>query len=773
MIRAAFLALLLCCTLGCKPDAPQAPLPVDQKLDPDLNSAYHAESAGQFAAARELAAQYVAKGGARPAQAEFLIGLSFRDEKRNGEALAHFDRCAQLEPGYLASQYYRGMTALDLGQLAKARGAFETYLAVQPEKAEALFGLGLVEIEEDRPQDAAAHFEHAIALVRTRLAQPGDQADARRDLGRYLARLGDVYTRTGALAKARTALEESVKLLPDLDEPRAKLAHVAELERAGADSARAPAPTAASGRSIHFTDFTAHSGIDFTLTSGRFPPTQILEVKGGGLALVDYDDDGDLDLFVPNGAYLDAPDAGPGARLFENLGDLQFRDVTKEAGISFHGWGEGVAVGDYDGDGHDDLFVACFGRNRLLRNTGHKSFEDVTEAAGLDDAYWSTGASFGDLDGDGDLDLYVSDYLVFDPKHPPAKERYHQVEVFGGPLSQTPQPDMLWENLGDGRFRDASESSNIRSVKPGLGLGALILDFDGDGKQDVFVGNDSTPKFLLRNLGEMKFEDVGVRAGLAVNADGAAQATMGIAVGDVNGDGQPDLFTTNFADDTNTLFVSVPGRALWSDATRQFGLGAVSRPFVGWATWFGDYDLDGDEDLVVFNGHVYPQATLATMNADFKETPLLFARNGARFERVEAKTAGDWLAEVHADRSAVFGDLDGDGDLDVIVGELDGKLRVLRNDASGGHWLEVALHDARKGSKNHRGLGAKITLTAGSSKQTRWIFSGGSYQAANSMRAHFGLVDASKVALEVCWPDGTVQPIADVAIDRKLVVEHP
>lgn len=791
-----FLLLLAGCHRDAQPVAPgheeparstarPAPPAVEQKLDSALNAAHHAIQARQFGAARAEIERYLREKGsaARVAQAEFLLGLSFHEERRKAEALAHFDRCAALEPGYLANQYYRGMCALDRGEVPKAREAFETYLAVQPDKAEALFGLGLVELEEARDTDARAHFEQAIARTRPRLVDARDAADAKSDLGRYLARLGDACVRVGDLEAAHKALAESVELLPQLSEPRAKLADVERriAEHAGGAASNTTAtsmntstkPEAPGGPGIHFTDVSAASGIDLVLTSGRVPPTQILEVKGGGMALIDYDNDGDEDLFVPNGAYLDAPENGPGARLFENLGNLRFRDVTKEAGIDFHRWGEGVAVGDVDGDGFDDLYIACFGKDALLRNSGHKTFVEVTDAAGLGDTFWSTGASFGDLDGDGDLDLYVANYLVFDPRHPPAKERFNGVEVFGGPLSQTPEPDLLYENLGDGRFRDASDSSGIRKVKPGLGLGALILDFDGDGKQDVFVGNDSTPKFLFKNLGGLRFEEIGLSAGVAVNADGAAQATMGIAVGDVNGDGKPDLYTTNFSDDTNTLFVSLAKGSGWEDATRTYNLGAVSRPFVGWSTWFADFDRDGDEDVLVFDGHVYPQATPATMNSSFRQVPLLFERRGARFECVDAASAGAWLAEEHCDRSAVFGDLDGDGDVDVIVGELDGKLRVLRNDASAGHWLEVALHDARKGSKNQRGLGAKLTLRAGGATQTRWIFSGGSYQAASSTTAHFGLASAGKVALEVLWPDGLAQKLADVAVDRKLVVERP
>ena len=771
MPRAAALALLLC-IVACGRE-PQAPPPVEQKLDSALNPAHRAIEARQYDEARAQLARYLASGGKRPAQAEFLIGLSYREQRSNAEALAHFDRCAELEPGYVANLYYRGMTALDLGQVPKARASFENYLAAEPKKTEVLFGLALVELEEGRNPEAQKRLEQVVELARARLATASDSADAKRDLGRYLARLGDACTRTGELEKARKALEESIPLLPDLSEPRAKLAHVLELQAAGGSGSSATGAQTATAGAIRFSDVTAQSGIDFGVTSGRFPPTQILEVKGGGMALIDFDDDGDEDLFVPNGAFLDAPETGPGARLFENQGGLKFRDATKDVGLAFHRWGQGVAVGDFDGDGFDDLYVACFGKDALLHNEAGKRFVEITDAAGLGDKLWSTGAACGDLDGDGDLDLYVANYLVFDPQHPPPKQDYHKVEVFGGPLTLTPEPDALYENLGDGRFRDASESSGIRAPKPGLGLGALILDFDGDGKQDVFVGNDSTPKFFLHNLGGLRFEEIGVRAGLAVNADGAAQATMGIAVGDVNGDGKPDLFTTNFADDTNTLFVSVPKRALWTDATQSMGLGAVSRPFVGWATWFADFDRDGDEDVVVFDGHVYPQATPATMNSSFKQTPLLFSRQGARFERLLPETAGAWLAEEHVDRSAVFGDLDGDGDVDMIVAGIDGKLRVLRNDSSGGHWLEVALHDGRKESKNHRGLGAKLTLRTGSTTQTRWIFSGGSYQAASSTTAHFGLATGSAAALEVRWPDGSVQTLKDVAVDRRATVEHP
>jgi hypothetical protein len=534
-----------------------------------------------------------------------------------------------------------------------------------------------------------------------------------------------------------------------------------------------PPPSAAP--KIRFTDVTQPSGLDVTLTCGRTPPTQLPEVKSGGLALVDYDRDGDLDVFVPNGAYLDAPDKGPGCRMFENVSTPtdgpRFRDVTEQLGLDWHGWGMGAAVGDVDGDGFDDIYVAAFGPDVLLHNDGGKRFTDVTQSAGLGDPRWSTAAAFGDLDGDGDLDLYVVDYVKYDRAHPFPAEKFHGVTVLAGPLGKPCDHDILYENDGHGRFKDVSESSGILAVLPSAGLGVAILDFDSDGKQDVFVGNDSMPSFLFVNQGGMKFTDQAPRVGLALNGDGAAQATMGIAIGDVNADLKPDVFTTNFANDTNTLRVSTKEGFFYTDRTSQYGVGQVSRPFLGWGTGFFDFDLDGDEDLIVINGHVYPNATRETMDSTYRQTPLLFAREGARFERVEAAEAGEWLAREHVDRSCAFGDLDRDGDVDIVVAGVNEKVRVLRNDARG-HWLEIELADERPGIGNRHGLGARIVVTTGSSVQVRWITSGGSYQAVSAPWAHVGLLGTEKSAIDVVWPDGTKHHADGVAADQHFVIRR-
>lgn len=526
----------------------------------------------------------------------------------------------------------------------------------------------------------------------------------------------------------------------------------------------APEPSAA----LAFVDATADSGIDFRITAGADPPRQILEVKGGGCALFDLENDGDLDVFFPNGSTLDSPGRGPGARLYANQGEARFADRSAELELDFDRWGQGVAVGDANGDGFDDLYVTAFGANALLWNRDGLRLESSAQAAGSEEE-WSTGCAFGDLDRDGDLDLYVVNYLEFDPEQPPEPTSYFEVPVFRGPMTLTAQADRAWENDGSGGFRERTEAWGMRAVTPSYGLGAVVVDLDLDGWQDVFVGNDSMPNFVFQGS-EQGFSDASSSSGLASNQDGQNQATMGIALGDLNEDGAPDVFTTNFERDTNTLHLSRSGMR-FRDRTGPHGLGAPSKMSLGWSAGFQDFDHDGDEDLLVFNGHVYGADIASQLEARRAQAPLLFERSGARFEPVGGPEHGAWLSEAHVDRGAAFGDLDRDGDVDVVVTAMDSPVRVLENVGASGPWLVVALSDST--GANPRGLGARLRIQSGELVQTRWILSGTSFLSASAAEAHCGFPAGSPPAsVEVHWPDGTITLRSGVSLSQRLVIER-
>ena len=515
---------------------------------------------------------------------------------------------------------------------------------------------------------------------------------------------------------------------------------------------------------LAFTELAGPPWIDFHTVAGEVPSSQILEVKGGGIALLDHDRDGDLDVFVPNGATLEDTENGPGSRLFAIEGALSFRDVTSVSGIELGRWAMGVCAGDVDGNGLADLYVTCFGPDVLLRNGGER-FTAVDQAE-KEPREWSSAAAFGDLDLDGDLDLYVAHYLRFDPGAPPPPSTFKGAPVFKGPRGLAAEADRLFRNTGDGTFTELSEGWG-RVEEPAYGLGVVILDFDRDGKQDIYVGNDSTPNVLYRNGGEFRFENIATRAGLAANIDGSTQSTMGIGIADVSGNGYPDVFTTNFSNDANTLHVNKGGR-FFDDETRRYGLGMRAFPLVGWACGLHDFDLDGDEDLLLFDGHVYPNARYELMDSDYRQPPMLYAREGPHFRQVGPEEAGPFLARARVDRGAAFGDLDLDGDVDAVVFELNGPVRILRNDVGGGNWLAVTLADGTR-----RGLGARIEARSGTWSAVRWIHSGGSFLSASAPEAHFGLPrNVHAVDVTVHWPDGTSSELEDVGPNRRIRVER-
>lgn len=540
-----------------------------------------------------------------------------------------------------------------------------------------------------------------------------------------------------------------------------------------APSAAHPDASAPDVSALRFTALADSAGIDVEMTSGGMPSREILEVNGGGIALFDYDNDGDLDVFLANGATLDNPEQGPGSRLWANRGDGTFEDATRRAGIELRRWAMGVAVGDVDGDGWDDLYVTCYGPNVLLRNAagpeGERRFVDISLAAGVADPRWSTSAAFGDLDLDGDLDLYVVNYLEFDAAKPPSREgnAFKGVWVMAGPQGLVGQQDALYENLG-GKFRDVTSSSGI-AVNKGLdyGLGVRIFDFDGDGKPDIFVGNDSTPDRLFQSRDGLTFEDVAVVAGVAANGMGTTQATMGIGLVDVDGNASPDLFLTTFSNDTNTLHLNL-GDGYFDDRSAQFGLTAISRRYLGWGCGFYDFDLDGDEDLFIANGHVYPEMDDPQVGSSWAQKPLLFERRGRRF--APASCSQPWCEASYHGRATAFGDIDGDRDVDVLMSTLNGSVLVLRNEAAPRHSLVVRLESPQP---NRHAFGSRVEIETATGIQRRWITGGGSYQSVDAPHAYFGLGDQTteigKVTLRVWWPDGTKSEFEDVPIDRVVV----
>ncbi len=507
----------------------------------------------------------------------------------------------------------------------------------------------------------------------------------------------------------------------------------------------------------------------FPIVHGR-PRGQVellAEVIGSGVGLIDYDRDGDLDLFFPMGRVLgDAADASSD-RLLRNRGDGTFEDVTAAAGVGDDGYGFGCAVGDYDRDGFDDLFVCNWGCDRLLRNRGDGTFEDATERAGVGDDDWSTCAAFGDADGDGDLDLYVARYFHLDAAAPPNGGRpcqFGPIKAPCGPQWEPAVPDLLWRNDGDGTFTDVSVESGIRAVRPSYGFALTFCDVDDDGKLDLFVGNDSLPNFLFHNLGGLRFEEVGVATGVSANLDGLDQACMGVDVADFNDDGHEDLVVTNFSNDYNTVYRNAGGM-VFDDVTRVIGLGEASWWTLGWGTKFFDADCDGDLDYFVANGHLYPDTT-GVASLEHEQLNHLFLQSNGRFELVSS-VAGPGLAMKKSSRGAGFGDLDGDGWIELVVVELEGPPSILRATPQPG--VHRALVELLPGADHRPVDHARVTVRAGGRTQTRRMNRGGSFASSNDPRVHFGLGAAATIdELVVRWPDGIETRFAGLPADRRI-----
>ena len=543
-----------------------------------------------------------------------------------------------------------------------------------------------------------------------------------------------------------------------------------------------PKPITASGfvdgAPVIFSDVTSKTGLDkFHHKAGTPEMKYILEAPSGGVALFDYDNDGWLDIYLVNGSTypaLKGKERAPKAALFHNNHDGTFTDVTDKAGMANERWGFGVAVGDYDNDGWEDLFVTNFGKSRLYHNNGNGTFTDVAEKAGITVGGWPTGAAFGDYDGDGKLDLFVAGYVDFDPDHPPVEIsdrfcQYRSEPVMCGPRGLPGASDHLFHNSGNGTFTDVSAKAGVQDKDKYYGFGVGWIDFDGDGKLDLIVINDSTPNLLYHNNGDGTFTDVSYASGAAVNENGREQAGMGLAIGDYDNDGLPDLYITTFSDDTNTLFHN-DGGGNFSDLSSESGAGEPTKPFLGWGTGFIDYDNDGLKDLFMANGHVYPVVDKFDWGTSWAERPLLMRNtNGKRFEVVPA-APGSGLAVVKPARGAAFGDLDNDGRIDIVLNNVDTTPTVLHNEVnSGNHWLTVKLIGGPKIPRD--AIGATVYCTTGNIRQRGDVLSGTSYASQSDLRVHFGLGKATKIdKLEIRWPDGKQETISVSAVDQFITI---
>jgi hypothetical protein len=518
-------------------------------------------------------------------------------------------------------------------------------------------------------------------------------------------------------------------------------------------------------------DLTLSTGISFQHQSS---PEQkyIVESMSGGVALIDFDGDGWLDIYFTNAPSISMALAGKKAKsaLYHNNHDGTFTDVTDKAGVGYPCWAMGVAVGDYNNDGHPDLIVSCFGGVVLYRNNGDGTFTDVTKDTGLDkDSGWATGVAFGDYDGDGNSDLFVAHYVDLDlhdlPSFGSSKTcQYHDIAVQCGPRGLKGSPDALYHNSGNGTFTEVAKQAGVEDPNRFFGLGVVWSDFDNDGKLDLFVANDGEPNYLYRNLGNGHFQDVALDAGVAVSEEGVEQANMGVALGDYLHTGRMSIFITHFSDEYATLYRNDGGMS-FTDVSHAAGVARASTPFVGWGDSFIDLDNSGWLDIVMVNGHVYPQVDDAKMGTAYREPKLIFQnqRDGT-FLNTGTQT-GSAVSVPQVSRGLAVGDLFNRGRLDIVVENLIGTPMILEAKSNPSHhWVSFEL----EGSPTNRlALNARVRITTGKVQQLEEIRSGGSYLSQNDLRLHFGLADSSHIdKVEVIWPNGLTQVFQNIAADR-------
>ncbi len=510
---------------------------------------------------------------------------------------------------------------------------------------------------------------------------------------------------------------------------------------------------------------------------GKNSSTYILESTGTGVAIFDYDNDGWADIFVVNGTTLQgfAPASAPTNHLYHNNHDGTFSDVTAGAGLLATGWGQGVCVGDYDNDGWEDLYVTYYGKNKLYHNV-HGRFEEIAESAGVagDGRTWGSGCAFIDYDRDGSLDLVVANYAGFDLLRPPAPGQnptciWKGIAVFCGPRGLPSSRNILYRNLGDGHFQDVTTASHIDRTMGHYCFSVSTFDYDDDGWPDIYVACDSAPSILYRNNHDGTFTDVGILSGVAYNADGREQAGMGSTIADYDGDGRLDLFRTNFSDDTSTLYHN-NGDGTFTDVTYRAGLGVHTR-YLGWGTMFFDFDNDGWPDLLLVNGHVYPEADALKIGIEYNEPKVLYHNRGDGTFADVSEVGGPGIGAATAARGLAVGDLWNDGRISAVIVNRNGPPSLLVNQTKySNHWIGVRAVGTRS---NRSGIGARVTVKTDLRQQINEVRSGSSYISQSDLRLHFGLgADKAIPSIEVRWPSGLIERFRNALSDTIITLKE-
>jgi enediyne biosynthesis protein E4 len=533
---------------------------------------------------------------------------------------------------------------------------------------------------------------------------------------------------------------------------------------------------------VVFEDATQAAGLStWQHEMGTLQKKYILETDGSGVGLIDFDNDGWLDIYLVNGSTYDALSGKrtpPHAALFHNNHNGTFTDVAAKAGATNDRWGFGVAIGDYNNDGWPDIFVANFGSNRLYRNNRDGTFADVAQEAGITLGNWSDGAAWGDYDGDGRLDLFVSGYVHYDLNNQPNSQagsastancQMRGVSVMCGPRGLPGEPDHLFHNNGDGTFTDVSAKAGVSDPDAFYGFTAIFVDINNDGKVDLLVANDSERNFLYINKGDGTFEDQSLISGFAYDFDGREIASMGLSVGDYMNNGLIDVLDTDFSDDYKALYRN-DGGGNFTDVAREAGIARIAVPFVGWGDGLIDYDNDGWKDIMMINGHVYPQVDGHNWGTTYAERPLLFRNNHqGKFDYIPP-VKGSGLAVLTPGRGAAFGDLFNNGKIDVVINPADGPPVLLKNvDPDRHHWIELKLIGGAKSPRD--AVGATVYLNANGIRQREDVMSGGSFISSNDQRPHFGLGDATDAGTaEIHWPSGRVEKVKLPAVDHIFTI---